>query len=100
MVFQDHITVYGQPVVLLQVAPRVEDDLHGFRPCEDGEPADHSAGQEVRILGLEDLVTATGHGRVLGQCGTQSVRACVPTRSVGTRDSSKSGNPSSPLWMG
>jgi hypothetical protein len=48
--------------------------LHaGLRPCEDGSRTGHGAGQEVRILGLEDLVTATRHGWVLGQCGTQSV---------------------------
>ncbi len=48
MVLEDDISEQYQAILILEKLPGIEDDLNGFGPGENGEPADDCAGQEVR----------------------------------------------------
>src|SRR5262249_46638594 len=60
----DDVAVEREPLVALEVAPRVEDDRHRLGPGEDRQPGDDGAGEEMgsfRVVGVE-AVEAAGHG--------------------------------------
>jgi len=59
VVLKNHVAEQCEVLVLLQVLPRVEDDLHCFVTRENREPADDRPGHEVRILGLAEAVAGT-----------------------------------------
>src|SRR5262249_4935086 len=81
MVFENHVAVNGETAGFLEEAPGVVEELHGLGARKDGQPAYDCAGEEIGVLVFAEAVLRAGHG----SSGTRSVRACVPTRSVGTR---------------
>ena len=65
VVLQDHVCEELQPAFLLEMPPRVEDDVSGFLPGEDRELTVDGGSHEVGILIFEELVPRACHGRKL-----------------------------------
>ena len=99
VIFENHKTVKREPGIRGQESPTVEDDVHGFRSREDGQPAVDGAGHKVRIVRFEDSVLAAGHegmvndwqfevkGKVLSAgCRRNGIpRRCRPKSNLGPR---------------
>jgi hypothetical protein len=55
MVFQDHVAIDFQRVILLQISPGIVDDFHGLPTRE--EPADNRCGNRQILARLKlDLI--------------------------------------------
>ncbi|MCY1450677.1 hypothetical protein D9M71_675030 [compost metagenome] len=61
VVFQHHIAVQEQALVLLLMAPAIDQDLYGLRAGEYRQPFEDSAGEEVGSIRLGDDVAAPTH---------------------------------------
>ena len=54
VVLEDDVAEEHHAILILEKPPRIEQDLNCLGPGEDGQPADHRAGQEVRETGFTE----------------------------------------------
>jgi hypothetical protein len=80
VILENHVAVDGEAAIVLAEAPGVIKELNRLGAREAGKPAYNGAGEEVGVVVFAEA--AAGAGQDFS--GTQSVRTCVPRRSVGT----------------
>ena len=62
MIFQDDIGMESEIGIFLQPNEAIEQELHTFRPGENGLPTSNRQGVEVRIGFVQNFRAATSHG--------------------------------------
>ena len=68
----------------LKEAPGSEDDLHRFRPGEEGQPVIHRGGHEVGCFRVQDSIAAAGHGATsVSYTGSRSFQDHIPKQELG-----------------
>ena len=59
--------VFKTTIVLAQMRPAVEEELHRIRAGKHGQPLDYCACQEMRLIRFQDDVSASAQGLALGR---------------------------------
>ena len=75
--------VFKTKIVLAQMRPAIEEELHRIRAGKHGQPLDYCACQEMRLIRFQDDVSASAHGLALGRDAGAS-KTAFPRWSVGT----------------
>ena len=81
VVLEDDISEQDQAILILEKLPRIEHDLNGLGPSEDGQPANDRAGQEVGERGFTELIAGASPGSWYWlEKTTRSVEDGIPTQ--------------------
>lgn len=83
MIFQNHIAVYLEALVVLPPDQGIEDDLHSAGAGKYGQSVEHGEGQEMRGIIICSGGAGASDGGSLDWTATQS--GTIHMRCMGTR---------------
>jgi hypothetical protein len=91
---EDDISEQHQAILILEKPPRIEHDLNGLGPSEDGQPANDCAGREVGERGFSEPIAGASPGSWSWlEKTTRSVEDGIPTQERGNECESSASSP-------